>query len=60
MKHVRQLEPDSTLDDLLNKRATDQHRLSEEYRAGPNFLRGVIIALPVSMSFWAVVLYLVL
>lgn len=59
MKHVRQLEPDTTLDDLLGKRAADQRFLHEDHRAGPSFFRGVIIALPVSLSFWALVSYLI-
>lgn len=60
MKHVRNLEPDSSLDDLLAKPAAEKHHILEDRRAGPNFLRGVIIALPVSMSLWALVFYLLL
>lgn len=59
MKHIRHLEPDTTLDELLGKRAKDQRCFQEEHRAGPNFFRGVIIALPISLSFWALVFYLV-
>lgn len=57
MKHVRNLEPVNSLDDLLAKRDAEKHHLSEDHQAGPNFFRGVIIALPVSMSLWALVLY---
>lgn len=60
MKHVRHLELDTTLDEFLDKRAADQEYLNEEHRTGPRFFRGVIIALPLSLSFWALVLYLAL
>ncbi len=60
MKHVRNLEPENSLVDLPAKRAAEKHHLSEDYRAGPNSFRGAIIALPLSLSLWASVLYLVL
>lgn len=59
MKHIRHVEPDTTLDDLLAKRIAEKRFLQEDHRAGPNFIRGVIIALPISLSLWTLVLYLV-
>lgn len=60
MKHVRHLELDSILDDLLGKRAAEQQHFLEDQRSGPNFFRGVIIALPISLSLWGLALYLIL
>ncbi len=59
MKHIRQLEPNTTLNDLLDKRAANQQYLQEDHRAGLNFFRGTIIALPISLSLWALALYLI-
>lgn len=52
MKHIRSLEVDQPLDELLAKRAF----LAEEENAGPNFFRGLTIALVISLAFWAAVL----
>ncbi len=52
MKHVRSLEVDQPLDELLAKRAF----LAKEQEAGPNLFRGLIIALVISISFWTAVL----
>ncbi len=55
MKHIS-LEVDQPLDELLNKRATERACLAEEENAGPNFFRGLIIALVISLAFWVAVL----
>ncbi len=52
MKHIRSLEVDQPLDELLAKRAF----LAEEENAGTNFFRGLTIALVISLAFWAAVL----
>ncbi len=56
MKHIRSLEVDQPLDELLNKRAAERAFLAEEEIAGPNFFRGLIIALVISLAFWVAVL----
>lgn len=59
MKHVRDLEVDQPLDELIRKHTAEKAFLSGERQAGPNFFRGVIIALPISLSFWAAVFHLI-
>lgn len=56
MKHIRSLEVDQPLDELLNKRAAERAFLTKEENAGPHFFRGLIIALVISLAFWVAVL----
>lgn len=56
MKHIRSLEVDQPLDELLDKRAAERAFLTEEQNAGLNLFRGLIIALIASLAFWAAVL----
>lgn len=60
MKHIRSLEVDQPLDELLAKRAAERAFLAEEENAGTNFFRGLTIALVISIAFWAAVLSAVL
>ena len=58
MKHVRYLEVDQPLDTLIQMRATERAFPAEAQQAGVNFYRGMIIGLAISLSFWALGLYL--
>ena len=56
MKHIRSLEADQPLDELLEKRAAERAYLAEEENVELNPVRGLIIALAISLVFWASVL----
>ncbi len=56
MKHIRSIEVDQPLNELLNKRAAERAYLAEDQNAELKLFRGLIIALVISLSFWAAVL----
>ena len=56
MKHIRSLEVDRPLDELLDKRAAERAYLAEEKTAELSLFRGLIIALVISLAFWVAVL----
>lgn len=60
MKHIRSLEVDQPLNELLDERAAERAALAEDKNAGSNFFRGLIIALAISLAFWAAVLSVLL
>ena len=56
MKHIRSLEVDRPLDELLDKRAAERAYLAEEKNTELSLFRGLIIALVISLAFWVAVL----
>ncbi len=50
MKHIRSLDVDQPLDELLRRQTAERAYLAEEQYAGPNFFRGLIVALAISLS----------
>ncbi len=57
MKHIRNLEYDQPLDELIRKRVAERAFSTDESNAGLNFMRGLIIALAISLSFYATVYF---
>ena len=53
MKHIRSIEVDQPLNELLHKRAAEKAFLVDERSAGPTFIRGLIVGLAFSLSFYA-------
>lgn len=55
MTNLHRLEVDQPLDAVLNERSDGEALLSEEKNAGPNFFRGLLIGLAISLFVYVMV-----